>query len=539
MEIDLENLSKQELLELIKEQSRTISKQEITISKKEKVLDKKEKFIEKTQKKIEEENKKNQTKVTGLETKVEELQRLVDLLRRMQFGQKRERFEDPSQTTLPLDVEQVVLEEQEAVIKQEITYSREKKKHPGRAKLPEHLPVEEIEIYPQGDLSDKVCIGKETTDVLDYVPGHFKVKRYIRYKYATKDTENTQITIGALPDRVINKGIPCEGLLASIVVDKYVDHLPLYRQKQRFAREKIEIASSTIEGWTAQSLDALKPLYEKLVMDIKNEGYLQVDESTIKVLDDKKKQSTHLGYYWVYHAPISKLVMFDYSPTRSSSAALPVLSNFKGYLQTDRYAGYKAYGKKATVTHLGCWAHARREFDRSLDNDKQRAEHVLLEIQKLYAIERRAKEGKLNPEQIKELRLKESLPVINELGKWMFAQMKLTLPKSQIGKAFAYSQSRWDNLSAYLYDGNLQIDNNLIENAIRPVSLGRKNYLFAGSHDAAQRGAMAYTFFANCKKHEVNPFEWLKHTLENIQSINHKNISDLFPHNYKKKHLGK
>jgi hypothetical protein len=269
-------------------------------------------------------------------------------------------------------------------------------------------------------------------------------------------------------------------------------------------------------------------------MDIKNEGYLQVDETTIKVLDDKKKQSTHLGYYWVYHAPISKLVMFDYSPTRSSSAALPVLSNFKGYLQTDGYAGYKAYGKKATVIHLGCWAHARREFDRSLDNDKQRAEHVLLEIQKLYAIERRAKEGKLNPEQIKELRLKESLPVINELGKCMFAQMKLTLPKSQIGKAFAYSQSRWDNLSAYLYDGNLQIDNNLIENAIRPVWVGGKNYLFAGSHDAAQRGAMAYTFFANCKKHEVNPFEWLKHTLENIQSINHKNISDLFPHNYKK-----
>jgi transposase len=509
MEIDLENLSKQELLELIKEQSIAISKEK-------------------------EKSTGLESKVTGLETKVDDLQRLVDLLRRMQFGQKRERFEDPSQTTLPLDVEQEILKEQEAVIKQEIAYSREKKKHPGRAKLPEHLPVEEIEIHPEGDLSDKVCIGKETTDVLDYVPGHFKIKRYIRYKYATKDTEDTQITIGVLPDRVIDKGIPSEGLLASILVDKYVDHLPLYRQKQRFAREKIEIASSTIEGWTAQSLDALKPLYEKLVMDIKNEGYLQVDETTIKVLDDKKKQSTHLGYYWVYHAPISKLVMFDYSPTRSSSAALPVLSNFKGYLQTDGYAGYKAYGKKTTVTHLGCWAHARREFDRSLDNDKQRAEYVLLEIQKLYAIERRAKEDKLDPEQIKELRLKESLPIINELGKWMFAQMKLTLPKSQIGKAFAYSQSRWDNLSAYLYDGNLQIDNNLIENAIRPVSLGRKNYLFAGSHDAAQRGAMAYTFFANCKKHEVNPFEWLKYTLENIQSINHKNISDLFPQNYKK-----
>ncbi|MVX36983.1 IS66 family transposase, partial [Myroides sp. LoEW2-1] len=172
--------------------------------------------------------------------------------------------------------------------------------------------------------------------------------------------------------------------------------------------------------------------------------------------------------------------------------------------------------------------------ERALDNDKTKAQHVLIEIQKLYAVEKKAKEQNLTADQIKELRLKESLPIINELGKYMFVQMKLTLPKSQIGKAFAYSQTRWDNLSAYLYDGNLQIDNNLVENAIRPVALGRKNYLFAGSHDAAQRAAMAYTFFANCKKHDVNPYQWLKYVLENIQSINHKNITDLYPHNYKK-----
>lgn len=192
-----------------------------------------------------------------------------------------------------------------------------------------------------------------------------------------------------------------------------------------------------------------------------------------------------------------------------------------------------AYGKKYGITHLGCWAHARREFERALDNDKLRGRHVLVEIQKLYAVERKAKEQGLDPQQIKELRLEESLPIINELGKWMFLQIKVTLPKSQIGKALAYSRSRWDNLSAYLTDGNLQIDNNLVENVIRPVALGRKNYLFAGSHGAAQKAAMAYTFFANCKKHEVNPYTWLKYTLENIQSINHKKVTDLYPHNYK------
>src|SRR5690606_19491836 len=243
MEIDLKNVSKLELLSLLTKAQNTISKQEDDLCRE--------------------------------REKSAELQRQLELLRRMQFGQKRERFEDPNQMALPLDIAQEVLQEQEEVVKQEITYSRAKKKHPGRAKLPSHLPVEEIEIYPKGDLSDKVCIGKEVTAVLDYVHGHFKIKRYIRYKYATKDKDTAQITIGELPERIIDKGIPSEALLATILVDKYVDHLPLYRQKQRFSRENIDIASSTIDGWAAQSMEALKPLYEKLVMDIKNEGYLQ------------------------------------------------------------------------------------------------------------------------------------------------------------------------------------------------------------------------------------------------------------------------
>jgi len=296
MEIELKNLSKQEFLALIKQQSKTISIQEKSCSR-----------LEDQKTKLKNERTKLENERTRLEEKVAELQRQVELLQRMQFGQKRERFEDPNQMALPLDIEQEVIQAQEEVVKQEITYSRAKKKHPGRAKLPDHLPVEEIEIYPKGDLSDKVCIGKEITDVLDYVPGHFKIKRYIRYKYATKDKDTARITIGELPERIIDKGIPSEGLLSTILVDKYVDHLPLYRQKQRFSRENIDIACSTIDGWAAQSMEALKPLYEKLVMDIKNEGYLQVDETTIKVLDQSKKDKAHLGYYWVYHAPISKV----------------------------------------------------------------------------------------------------------------------------------------------------------------------------------------------------------------------------------------
>ena len=464
--------------------------------------------------------------------KIEYLESQLAMYKRMQFGQKRERFEgDPSQMILPLGAEPAEVAQQQEVIKEKIEYVRKRPNHKGRAKLPAHLPVEEIEIHPEGDLSQMVCIGKEITDELECEPAKFYIKRYIRYKYAAKNGED--IRIGELPERVIDKGIPGSGLLAMIVTGKYADHLPLYRQKQIFARENIQIPSSTIEGWTKQALKKLEPLYDQLIFDTKSKGYLQVDETPIKVLDSDKKGATHQGYYWVYNAPLDGTVLFDYSPTRGGIAAVPMLGNFKGYLQTDGYAVYEKYGKKKDVIHLACWAHARREFEKALDNDKQRAEKALLLIQKLYAVERQAKQGRLSSQQIKELRLAESLPVINEFGKWIFEEIKTTLPKSQIGKAMAYAYARWDALSAYLYDGNLQIDNNLVENAIRPVSLGRKNYLFAGSHEAAQRAAMIYSFFAICKKHEVNPFRWLKHTLQNIMSINHKNIKNLYPQNYK------
>ena len=472
--------------------------------------------------------------ISSRDEKIEYLESQLAMYRRMQFGQSRERFEgDPNQTSLPFDAEPAAAEQQGEEIKEKIEYVRKRPNHKGRAKLPEHLPVEEIEIHPEGDLSDMVCIGKEVTEELECEPAKFYIKRYIRYKYAAKSGDG--VKIGELPERVIDKGIPGAGLLAMILTDKYVDHLPLYRQKQRFARENIRIPSSTIEGWTKEALIKLHPLYEQLIFDTKTKGYLQVDESPIKVLDSDKKGAAHQGYYWVYHAPLDGTVLFDYQPTRGQVAAKKLLDTFKGYLQTDGYAVYEKYGRRKDITHLACWAHARRAFERALDNDKARAAKALLMIQQLYTVERKAREEKLSAEQIKELRLTESLPVINELGKWIFEEIKTTLPKSQIGKAMAYAYARWDALSAYLYDGKLQIDNNLVENAIRPLALGRKNYLFAGSHEAAQRAAMIYSFCAICKKHEVNPFQWLKYTLENIMTINHKNLKDLYPQNYKRK----
>jgi transposase len=544
MKTALKNLSKVELItllmsnesiiesqgEVLKSKQENIQTQDQVIEQKDQVIEQKDQVIQKQEWVIEQ----KQADIDWYKGQIAKFQRML-------FGQKRERFESNSnQLCLPfeVEVEEQVLEEQEKEFTQKITYVRTKRSaHKGRLALPDHLPVEEIEIYPEGDLSEMICIGKEITEELECIPTKYFIRRYIRYKYAPKDKEKTGVIIGELPERVIDKGIPGSGLLASILVDKYMDHLPLYRQRQRFLREKIPISSSTLEGWIKKGLEKLEILYEHLVADTKSKGYLQVDETPIRVLDSQKKGSTHQGYYWVYHSPIENTVLFDYQPGRSSQAPERILTGFEGYLQTDGYKVYEQIVKKpenvGKITHLACWAHARRKFEEAKENDQKRSEIALKLIQELYNTEAYARNTGLSPSQRKELRLEKSLDVINKLGNWITQEVKNTLPKSSIGLAMRYSMARWDALSAYLYDGILEIDNNLVENAIRPVALGRKNYLFAGSHAAAQRAAMIYSFFAICKKHNVNPFDWLKYTLENIMTIKYKNLRDLYPQNFK------
>lgn len=511
----LENLSKQELIQAV-----------IALQNQQQALAENNHKLEASKQKLQEEKLTLQEHKTYLEAQVIKLQRML-------FGQKRERFEHQNgQMSLPFQADPVEVQKQEEIATEKIEYVRKKQsqEHKGRLPLPAHLPVEEIEIHPEGDLSEMICIGKEITEELEAVPARFFIRRYIRYKYAAKSKEG--VIIGQLPERVIDKGIPGAGLLALILTDKYLDHLPLYRQRQRFLREKIPIPSSTLEGWAKAGMDKLEILYQQLLLETKSQGYLQVDETPIKVLESDKKGACHQGYYWVYHNPIDKTVLFDYQPTRGAKGPAAILSGFKGYLQTDGYAVYEKIAASRDITHLACWAHARREFERAKDNDKAKAEKALAYIQELYLIEAKARDENYAPQQRKELRLAYSLPILNELGKWISEEVKNTLPKSQIGKAMRYSIERWDALTAYLYDGILEIDNNLVENAIRPVALGRKNYLFAGSHQAAQRAAMIYSFFAICKKHNVNPFEWLKYVLENIMSTSIRNLRNLYPQNF-------
>lgn len=479
---------------------------------------------------------KNQTVISEKESIIAETKALVARLQRMLYGQKRERFESP---TNQLDIFQEIPAEkqeeleQQVVEKIEVTYQREKKTHPGRTKLPDTLEVVETVLEPEGDLSQMTCIGTEVTEELGYQPEKFFLHRIIRKKYAAKSGEGS-FMIAPLPLRVIDKGIPSVELLTQLLVDKYIDHLPLYRIRQRFARNGIKIPNSSIDGWVKTCLNRLAILYEYVQKQTKLQDYLQVDETTLKVQDPKLKGKTHQGYYWVYHAPVNGMLFFEYQTSRAGKHVWETLKNFKGYLQTDGYVGYNAVAMREDVVHIACMAHIRRKFDEALSNDKARAEKALLYIQALYQIERQAKQEQLPANEVKALRIDKALPIIDEMGQWIAEENAKVLPRSTIGKAFRYAIERWDEMSNYLKDGNLQIDNNLIENAIRPIAIGRKNYLFAGSHLAAQRAAMIYTFFAQCKKENVNPTAWLNYTLLHIMDTKVSQIEMLLPKNFKK-----
>jgi transposase len=490
------------------------------------------------QNKLAQKLKERDEEIAELKSDIARMQFQIDQMRRLLYGSKRERFisdkEDENQLTLPLDIEQETEPEKEQEV---VTYVREKSKrknHPGRLELPKHLPVEEIIIEPKEDTTGLRCIGKEVTDQLEMVPAKLYIKRYIRPRYIKPvDAQELQHqgVIAPLPVFPIEKGIAGPGLLAQVLVDKFVDHLPIYRQLGRFKREEIKIASSTINGWQESCANLLEPLYDCLKNRVLKQGYIQADETPIQVLDKSKKGQTHRGYFWEYRSPLTNTILFDYRRGRGRDGPQQLLAGFTGYLQTDGYAAYNKIGERKDIIVLNCMAHARRYFEKSLDSDKSKAEYAMGMFQKVYAVERKARDANLSPEKRKELRLDEALPILNELGKWIAASLKEVLPKSPIGAAVQYCIPRWDNLTAYLYDGNLEIDNNLAENAIRPITLGRKNYLFAGSDRGAERAAMFYSFFGTCKANGINPYQWLKRVLEIIPEHKVNRLFELLPQN--------
>jgi len=474
----------------------------------------------------------SQLRIIALEQQLQQLQKMI-------FGSRHERFVPEEQNhaqlslniaTEPLAIASVMGTQKISYIRHTVSVEPKPLQHPGRMKLPENLRREEIIIEPTAETIGCKKMGEEITEVLEYQPGELYVKQYKRIKYARPG--NAGILIGELPSRPLPKTMAGEGLLAQIVIDKYVDHLPLYRQMQRFERAGVRLPYSTLTEWVSATCELITPLFNALKAEVLQSGYLHADETPIKVIDKDKKGETHRGYYWVYQNSIDKIVFFDYQEGRGREGPMEILENFKGYLQTDGYAAYNIFDKRSGITLLHCMAHARRMFNEALDNDYERASHALEEIQKLYTIERISKENNLNFEELKAVRCLKAAPVLKGLFRWMQQQYIHVLPKSAIGKALAYSLERWDHLSLYITNGKLNIDNNPVENSIRPVALGRKNYLFAGSHEAAKRSGMLYSLLGTCKMHGIEPYSWLKEVLQKIADHPINKIQNLLPHRY-------
>lgn len=474
-----------------------------------------------------------------LGAKVDQLQFRLSELERMIFGRKSERFVPglPSADPLQMGLFGTLASEPEpAPLKEQITYERQKTKaknanHPGRNELPAHLERIEIELQPEEDTTGMKFIGWEVSEKLGYEVGRLYVNHYKRAKYARPDEAG--IVCASLPAHLFDKCIAEPSLMTKIVVDKYVDHLPVDRQFKAFKRQGIELPSSTAYDWIKQVAQRLEVLYQALIEAVMQSEYLQVDESPIQVLDKELKGKTHRGYMWVFRDPVSKLVFFHYHPGRDKNFPKEQLKNFKGYLQTDAYGAYDQFKQHPNIMALHCMAHARREFEKALSNDKVRAEHALQCFQQLYALERKAREQNLDYDGRKALRQSEAVPILDELEVWMEQNLNQTTPTSPIGAALRYYLARKGYFRRYLDDGKLEIDNNLIENAIRPLALGRKNYLFAGSHEAAQRAAIFYSIFACCAQHNINPSAYLNDVLCRLPMHPINRIEELLPHRWK------
>jgi len=468
----------------------------------------------------------------GLKSEVAYFKFQLAELKRLIFGAKSERYVAPTAdqpTLFEVPAEGVVQES-----KQQITYTRSKpqaeKRQPLRLELPAHLERRDEIIEPVDVPEGAKKIGEAITEVIDYEPANAYVRRIIRPKYIVdQNDEQTNIVIAPLPSLPIPKGNAGPGMLSHILVSKFVDHLPFYRQVQIFKRQNLEIAESTLGGWFNATCNLLAPLYDALKSKVIAADYLMADETPIPVLTKDKPGATHKGYHWVYYDPVHRLVLFDYRKSRGREGPDELLKDFCGYLQTDGCTAYEHFEKHKNITLLACMAHARRKFEHAQENNPTLAGEALGMFRELYDIEERARVAKLSADEVKSLRQLEARPILDNLESWLNEQVIMTLPKSAIGGAIAYTLNLWSRLERYIEDGRFHIDNNLIENSIRPVALGRKNYLFAGSHQAAQHAAIIYSILGTCKINGVEPFSYLSKILVAIPDHKANQLHTLLP----------
>ena len=400
---------------------------------------------------------------------------------------------------------------------------------PVRQPLPAHLETERVVLEPvevQQQPAGWRQLGEEVTEELDWKPAKFIKRLYIRPKYANAD----RIIIAPLPARLIEKGLPGAGLLTQVIVSKYEDHLPLYRQ-EKISRERhgVTLSRQTLCGWVEAAADWLAPIYREMKAALVAQDYLQADETPIRYLDPDVKGKSQSGWLWTYSQPQGDVV-FDWNVSRSREGPRAFLKSFRGQLQTDGYGVYESLAceRGDDLILIGCWAHARRGFHEALAEGRATA-WLVGQIGRLYAVEKQLREQKAGPQLRAAVRAWQSRPILARLRRALEVVRRRVLPKSLLGQAIDYSLSRWEALTRYVDDGRLEIDNNLCENSIRPTAIGKKNFLFIGHPEAGQRSAVIYSVLGSCRRHGLNPAEYLQDVFERLPKAKTSEVKSLTP----------
>jgi transposase len=479
-----------------------------------------------------------QEMVLTLLAQIDDLNGQLYYLKRQLFGRKSEKLHPAQRLLFEGLYEQVQaqLEAQTGADKQDAPKRRSKPNatHNGRRPLPPELPRDEIVLEPAAE--EKICpacqtpkqrIGEEITEKLEYIPASFRVKQYIRPKYACKQCQG-YVSIGELPPMVIDKGIAGEGLLAHIITSKYTDHLPLKRLEGILKRHGVDINVSTMCDWVGVCADLLRPLVRRMHEKILQSPKINTDDTPVPVKSKKRKGSTYNGYLWVY-VDDQKNVVFDFTPTRSRHGPLKFLGEYAGYVQADAYSGYDEFFRRSKATEVGCHAHARRKFDAAMDSDPVRASQMLALWKDLYAVEKTGKEQGYDATQLLAVRQELSGPILDKIHANLLAWKDRVLPKSPTGKAIRYALGQWTALTRYVDDPILEIDNNLAERTLRMVAVGRKNWQFAGSEAGAERAAVLYSLVAGCKLNGLDPFAYFRDVLGRISTHPASRIDELLP----------
>jgi transposase len=469
---------------------------------------------------------------------VERLRAIIEALQRHRFGRRSEQL-DPDQLQLGLEDIETALAQAEAASEAKTGRTRgDRPRRTNRGSLPAHL--ERIEQLV--DVEDKACpccggalhqIGEDVSERLDVVPTTFRVLVTRRPRYGCRSCESAVVQASA-PARIVEGGIPTEALIAQVLVSKYADHLPLYRQAQIYARQGIQLDRSTLAGWVGRAAWYLRPLRDHVLERLRRSERLFADETTAPVLDPGRGR-TKTGQLWAYArddrpwgGSDPPIVAYVYAADRRAERAEAHLGDFAGILQVDGYGGYTALARKRQQVRLAfCWAHVRRKFYELADNSPVATE-VLRRIATLYAIEAEVRGSA--PEQRRRVRAERSRVIVDDLHHYLDARNRQVSAKSRLGEAIRYALTRWDGLSRFIDDGRIDLDSNAVERSIRPIALNRKNALFAGSDEGGDNWAVIATLIECCKLNGVNPHKWLTETLAKLANGHPANsVGDLMP----------